>query len=122
MASTPLPTLSASSLSTDSSHALLAPAPPPSALRLTPAHLLADKYDLSATFAHLTRLNPPVQNVALQFPDELLGDSVAVFREIQACLDRAGSGGRAWVLGDTTYGRSVHSVPFKSKGSLLFCL
>lgn len=103
-ADTPLPTLSSSSLSTSSSHAFEAPIPSCST-QITPPHLLAEKYDLAKTLAHLRRLAPPAANVALQFPDELLGDSVEVFRRVQAELDIIGHGGRAWVLGDTTYGR-----------------
>lgn len=100
----PLPSLAASSLSTPSSHAFETPVPSTSA-SVTPPHLLSEKYDLPRSLAHLRRLSPAAKNVALQFPDELLGDSVEVFRAIQAELDRIGQGGRAWVLGDTTYGR-----------------
>jgi len=103
----PLPSLAASSLSTPSSHALSSPLPPPP--KLTPPHLLPARYDLPSTLAFLRALSPAAKNVALQFPDELLGDSVEVFRAVQAELDRLGRGGRAWVLGDTTYGRSVHT-------------
>lgn len=100
----PLPTLAAASLSTPSDHALHAPLPDHLPVQ-TPAELLDGKYDIPRTVAHLQRVQPPARAVSLQFPDELLGDSVEVFRRIQAGLDAVGYGGRAFVLADTTYGR-----------------
>lgn len=38
--------------------------------------------------------------VALQFPDELLVDSIAVAREIERSVNA-----KAFILGDTSYGR-----------------
>ncbi|KAJ3522799.1 hypothetical protein NMY22_g11733 [Coprinellus aureogranulatus] len=45
------------------------------------------------------------KRIALQFPDELLGDSVPVFRALKA---RIGSGREIYVLADTSYGRQAH--------------
>jgi hypothetical protein len=99
-----LPTLSASSLSTPSSNAILAPLPS-TPLNQTPPSEIDAVYDIPNTIAHLSRVSPPAKAVSLQFPDHLLPDSVQVFRTIQKALDGLGHGGKAFVLADTTYGR-----------------
>lgn len=45
---------------------------------------------------------PAPRQVALQFPDELLADAVAVAAQMEAA-----TGAEMYVLGDTTYGRWV---------------
>lgn len=99
-----LPTLSASSLSTPDSNAILAPVPT-TPRHQTPSDKIDQVYDIPATLAHLARLDPPAKAVSLQFPDHLLPDSVEVFRRIQTALDALGHGAKAFVLADTTYGR-----------------
>uniref|UniRef100_A0A674JS65 Uncharacterized protein n=1 Tax=Terrapene triunguis TaxID=2587831 RepID=A0A674JS65_9SAUR len=44
----------------------------------------------------------PRRQVALQFPDELLADSAAVAAKMEAT-----TGSKMYILGDTSYGRSV---------------
>lgn len=99
------PQLAANSLSTPSTNAIEATATLAYTPVQTPLDALPTIYDIPHTIAHLASLDPPAKNVALQFPDELLIDSVDVFRALQDGLDQIGKGGRAWVLADTTYGR-----------------
>lgn len=47
--------------------------------------------------------------IALQFPDELLRDSVPIFRRLKA---RLGEGHDLYVLADTSYGRQDVLVSF----------
>ncbi|XP_072505268.1 2-(3-amino-3-carboxypropyl)histidine synthase subunit 2 isoform X1 [Notamacropus eugenii] len=68
-----------------------APAP------LTPLTELGRTYELERVQAFV--LEHEARRVALQFPDELLGDSVAVARALEEM-----TGAKMFVLGDTAYG------------------
>lgn len=70
----------------------------------------------------LTR--PYLPQVALQFPDELLADAAAVAARMEAA-----TGAEMYILGDTTYGRSVRGrgecpggPPRAGVGLLVSCL
>ncbi|XP_074122252.1 2-(3-amino-3-carboxypropyl)histidine synthase subunit 2 isoform X2 [Sminthopsis crassicaudata] len=64
---------------------------------LTPLTELGSTYELERVQAFL--LEHEAKRVALQFPDELLGDSVAVARTLEEM-----TGAKTFVLGDTAYG------------------
>ena len=53
--------------------------------------------------------NSTCYQIALQFPDELLHDSVPIFRAIKRRLDE---GRELYVLADTSYGRQA-TIPQK---------
>jgi len=68
-----------------------------------PLDLSADKfedyYDIDRTVSEIVRSD--YKRIALQFPDELLHDSVPIFRTLKS---RLGDGRELYVLADTSYG------------------
>ena len=58
--------------------------------------------DLSCELSRVSLTRVSLLQIALQFPDELLHDSVAVFRALR---DRLSLEKELYVLADTTYGR-----------------
>ncbi|KAK4057237.1 Diphthamide biosynthesis protein 2 [Microbotryomycetes sp. JL221] len=73
--------------------------PEPFASDATP---FVDAYEIEQTVAEI--INEGYNRIALQFPDELLHDSVAVYREIR---NRLPLDKEVYVLADTTYGRTL---------------
>ncbi|KAJ2923780.1 hypothetical protein H1R20_g13314, partial [Candolleomyces eurysporus] len=69
---------------------------------------LEDFYEIQRTADEIVAGD--FKRIALQFPDELLGDSVPVFRSLKA---RIGSGREIYVLADTSYGR--HADPLEAQ-------
>ncbi|KAJ7854318.1 putative diphthamide synthesis protein-domain-containing protein [Mycena olivaceomarginata] len=65
----------------------------------TPAEDLDNFYEIERTIAEI--LAGDYKRVALQFPDELLHDSVPIYRRLKA---RIGLGRELYVLADTSYG------------------
>lgn len=63
---------------------------------------LYDAYEIDSTVEEI--LEHGYRTVALQFPDELLGDSVKVYRGLMRVLRDKGWEGQCYVLGDSTYG------------------
>ncbi|KAJ7641509.1 putative diphthamide synthesis protein-domain-containing protein [Roridomyces roridus] len=59
-------------------------------------------YEIERTIAEI--LSGDYKRIALQFPDELLHDSVPIYRRLKAGL---GAGRDLYVLADTSYGRHV---------------
>ncbi|KAJ2933761.1 hypothetical protein H1R20_g3331, partial [Candolleomyces eurysporus] len=68
---------------------------------------LEDFYEIQRTADEIVAGD--FKRIALQFPDELLGGSVPVFRSLKA---RIGSGREIYVLADTSYGR--HANPLEA--------
>ncbi|KAH9942803.1 putative diphthamide synthesis protein-domain-containing protein [Amylocystis lapponica] len=64
-----------------------------------PAHNFDDFYDVDRTVVDI--LKGDFRRIALQFPDELLHDSVPIFRALKS---RLGPGRELYVLADTSYG------------------
>jgi hypothetical protein len=68
---------------------------------------LYERYEIPSTISEI--LSNGYQTVALQFPDELLGESVLVYRALmKGIMDKGGEkakGVQCYVLGDSTYGR-----------------
>lgn len=104
--------------STPAEHAFEEQTPDPSATfsqaSLSNASIpLYERYEIPSTIAEI--LDNGYQTVALQFPDELLGESVLVYRALMKGIKDAG-GDKArdvqcYVLGDSTYGRLVVVAP-----------
>ena len=73
---------------------------------------LYDRYEIPSTIAEI--IENGYQTVALQFPDELLGESVLVYRALMKGIKATGSDKakdvQCYVLGDSTYGRWVVMV------------
>jgi diphthamide biosynthesis protein 2 len=63
---------------------------------------LANFYEIERTISEI--LAGDYKRIALQFPDELLHDSVPIYRLLKAGL---GFGPELYVLADTSYGRQV---------------
>jgi diphthamide biosynthesis protein 2 len=59
-------------------------------------------YEIERTIAEI--LTGDYKRVALQFPDELLHDSVPIYRRLKSGI---GIGRELYVLADTSYGRHV---------------
>jgi diphthamide biosynthesis protein 2 len=68
----------------------------------TPVEDLDNFYEIERTIAEI--LAGDYKRVALQFPDELLHDSVPIYRRLKAGI---GLGRELYVLADTSYGRHV---------------
>lgn len=100
--------------STPAEHAFEEQTPDPSATfsqaSLSNASIpLYERYEIPSTIAEI--LDNGYQTVALQFPDELLGESVLVYRALMKGIKDAGGNEardvQCYVLGDSTYGRLV---------------
>ncbi len=65
---------------------------------------LIERYEIQSTVDEI--LHHGYRTIALQFPDELLSESVLVYRALMRRLDEggAGEGVQCFVLGDSTYG------------------
>ncbi|PSR77737.1 hypothetical protein PHLCEN_2v7721 [Hermanssonia centrifuga] len=61
-----------------------------------------DYYDIDRTVEEIVKGG--YKRIALQFPDELLHDSVPIFRLLKS---RIGPGSDLYVLADTSYGRQA---------------
>jgi len=77
---------------------------------------LPDRYSIKSTLDHILK-NESYRIIALQFPDELLGDSVLVYRMLMKGIkehERASPsslpGRQCYVLGDSTYGSCCPDV------------
>ncbi|KAJ7577918.1 putative diphthamide synthesis protein-domain-containing protein [Mycena floridula] len=68
-------------------------------VELQHADNIEDAYDIEATVAEI--INKKYKRVALQFPDELLNDSVPVFQQLKAGIN---PDQELYVLADTSYG------------------
>lgn len=71
---------------------------------------LYERYEIPSCISEI--LENGYTTVALQFPDELLGESVLVYRALMKGLKDSGKGAgvQCYVLGDSTYGRYVRLV------------
>ncbi|GHJ88138.1 hypothetical protein NliqN6_4540 [Naganishia liquefaciens] len=73
---------------------------------------LYDRYEIPSTIAEI--IENGYQTVALQFPDELLGESVLVYRALMKGIKAIGSDKakdvQCYVLGDSTYGSCCPDV------------
>jgi diphthamide biosynthesis protein 2 len=65
---------------------------------------LTERYEIQSTVDDI--LTHGYRTIALQFPDELLGESVLVYRALMKGLREGGSAEdvQCFVLGDSTYG------------------
>ncbi|KAJ9096731.1 hypothetical protein QFC21_005001 [Naganishia friedmannii] len=105
--------------STPAEHAFEEPTPDPSATA-TSASLsntsipLYERYEITSTIEEI--LENGYNTIALQFPDELLAESVLVYRALMKGIQESGGdkaeGVQCYVLGDSTYGRTA-SVPVR---------
>jgi diphthamide biosynthesis protein 2 len=71
----------------------------------TSTHLpLHEAYEIDSTVSEI--LSNGYRTIALQFPDELLNQSVLMYRALMLGLKRGGAGEdvQCYVLGDSTYG------------------
>lgn len=73
---------------------------------------LYERYEIPSCISEI--LDNGYKTVALQFPDELLGESVLVYRALMKGIKDSGKGDgvQCYVLGDSTYGRYVVHVAF----------
>jgi diphthamide biosynthesis protein 2 len=85
-----------------------------------PTLSLSDRYSIESTLNHIFS-NDGYRTIALQFPDDLLGDSVLVYRMLMKGIkehdkrsSKDGVEGKAerqcYVLGDSTYGSCCPDV------------
>lgn len=105
--------------STPAEHAFEGPTPDPSSTS-TSASLsntsipLYERYEIPSTIAEI--LDNGYHTIALQFPDELLGESVLVYRALMRGIKEMGreraEGVQCYVLGDSTYGRYARLMHF----------
>ncbi|KAJ9098314.1 hypothetical protein QFC19_006438 [Naganishia cerealis] len=103
--------------STPAEHAFEEPTPDPSATA-TSASLsntsipLYERYEITSTIAEI--LENGYRTIALQFPDELLAESVLVYRALMKGIQQEGGekadGVQCYVLGDSTYGSCCPDV------------
>ncbi|KAJ9099349.1 hypothetical protein QFC20_005750 [Naganishia adeliensis] len=103
--------------STPAEHAFEEPTPDPSSTS-TSASLsntsipLYERYEIPSTIAEI--LDNGYHTIALQFPDELLGESVLVYRALMRGIKEMGGeraeGVQCYVLGDSTYGSCCPDV------------
>lgn len=110
--------------STPASHAFDPPTFPSDSLpststsTSTPTLSLFERYSIPQTLSYLNDEHPEYKTIALQFPDELLGDSVLVYRGLMKGLKQPGGAGvkgkgrerQCYVLGDSTYGSCCPDV------------
>jgi diphthamide biosynthesis protein 2 len=100
--------------STPAEHAFEEPTPDPSATAnsasLSNTSIpLYERYEITSTIEEI--LENGYKTIALQFPDELLAESVLVYRALMKGIQDIGGekaeGVQCYVLGDSTYGRYV---------------
>lgn len=85
-----------------SSETPLEPLKNESLIHATPTGGIVLKYEIESTVEFIQQNKSAHRIIALQFPDELLSDSVPVF---QALKTRLGDGHELYILADTTFGR-----------------
>lgn len=75
---------------------------PASSIEATPADEIEERYEISDTLDFIRCSQTHI--IALQFPDELLPDSVSVYKALRTGLDAETE---LYILADTTFGRCV---------------